>query len=475
MAKQILTIGFELAAGANRKDFTSKVSLLDWDIVLFQPEIDEFTAHYTSRYQGKPSLGDTVSFQLKEACEHWRREIKQAVETGKTVLAFLPPVDEVYIDTGDRTYSGTGRNQKTTRIVDAYTNYKSLPISLAPVSASGSSMKLTSLGTEILASYWKEFGSLSEYKVLLSADTKGVSITTKIGEKPVGAIIRSQISSGALVLLPEIDFSPANFFKNREDKTYWTPEAKQFALRFISAVVALDKALHTSADVTPEPTWATDRAYVLNSERTLRAELLDAERQVEEAQKRKEDFLEKLRGAGQLRALLYEKGKPLENAIIEALRLMGFKAASYKQADSEFDVVFESIEGRLLGEAEGRDSKAINVDKLRQLAMNIHEDLQRDDVNAPAKGVLFGNGFRLTPPIDRESQFTDKCIVASQASATALITTSNLYTAAQYLSDQKDDGYAKQCREAMLKGFGPVTLPQPPTDAADGPDVSEEA
>jgi hypothetical protein len=57
-------------------------------------------------------------------------------------------------------------------------------------------------------------------------------------------------------------------------------------------------------------------------------------------------------------------------------------------------VVFESEEGRLIGEAEGKDNKAINVDKLRQLSMNIHEDIQREEVTTPAKGVLFGNGYR---------------------------------------------------------------------------------
>jgi hypothetical protein len=116
MSKNILTVGFELASdGAQYEEFRSKVSLLDWDIVLFRPLISEFYSYDT--YQGKPSLDDTSSFQLKECCEHWRREIKQAIDAGKTVLVFLPPVQEVYIDTGQRQYSGTGRNQKTTRIV----------------------------------------------------------------------------------------------------------------------------------------------------------------------------------------------------------------------------------------------------------------------------------------------------------------------------------------------------------------------
>ena len=88
------------------------MSLLDWGIILFKPEIGDFVSAYYDSYQGKPSLNDTQSFQLKECREHWRREIKQAVETGKTVLVYLPSLFEVYVDTGERSYSGTGRNQK---------------------------------------------------------------------------------------------------------------------------------------------------------------------------------------------------------------------------------------------------------------------------------------------------------------------------------------------------------------------------
>ncbi len=253
------------------------------------------------------------------------------------------------------------------------------------------------------------------------------------------------------------------FTKKIENKLAWAKEAKQFAARIISSVVALDKALHSSGEVTPEPQWAADPAFELAVEDGLRSELLDAERQVEEAQKRKEDVQALLKAAGRMRALLYEKGRPLESAIIDALRLFGFSAKQYKWGGSEFDVVFESAEGRLLGEAEGKDSKAINVDKLRQLTMNIQEDLQREEVNAPAKGVLFGNGYRLSPPREREVQFTEKCVTASRSFSAALLATSEMYTAAQYLSNHpEDDAYAKACREAILASEGLATLPAPP-------------
>jgi hypothetical protein len=225
----------------------------------------------------------------------------------------------------------------------------------------------------------------------------------------------------------------------------------------LAAVIALDKGLRSSIEVTPEPPWAVKLEFTLGTENALRVKLLDAEREVERAQRHKENLDDELRSAGSLRALLYEKGKPLENAIIEALRMLGFTANPFRESDSEFDVVFESQEGRLIGEAEGKDSKAINIDKLRQLSMNIHEDLQRESVTKPAKPVLFGNAFRLADP------FTVKCLSAAETSSTALVFTPDLFKLVQYLVVKHDSEYAKACREVLLTTTGRVSFPTTPS------------
>ncbi|MDF0521454.1 hypothetical protein P0R31_29850, partial [Bradyrhizobium yuanmingense] len=212
---------------------------------------------------------------------------------------------------------------------------------------------------------------------------------------------------------------------------------------------------------------AIDPIYALATERVLRSELLEAERQVEAAQSRKEQVQDRLRDAAKFRVLLYEKGKVLERGIIDALKLLGFDAAPFKEGSSEFDAVFSSPEGRLIGEAEGKDTKAINIDKLRQLTMNIQEDLQREEVSAPAKGVLFGNGYRLSSPSERDAQFTEKCISSSRAMNTALVATTDLYRSVQYVSDTGDLEYAKQCREVLLSSVGLVSFPVPPMSGAD--------
>lgn len=464
MGRKILTIGFELASSeVESASFQSKVSLLDWDIILFRPDIFELISH-NDFFQGKPSLNDSLSFRLKECSEHWRRELKQAYDTGKTVVIYLPPVTEVYVDTGKRSYSGTGRNQKTTTHVELYSNYEAIPASLTPVHTSGTAMKLVDRGSEVLASYWRDFEGLSTYQVLLTHKDVPGCLVTRSGGKCVGAHYRNKTSGGTLLCLPDIDFFDDDFWDDEGDELAWSKAGQQFSKRFVTSIVGLDKALRSALEITPEPVWASEKKFMLASEENLKIQLLAAEKQVEEAQKIKEGIAESLKSAGALRSLLYEKGKALEAAVIDALRILGFEAEPFKNSESEFDVVFECEEGRLIGEAEGKDSKAVNIDKLRQLSMNIHEDLQREEVTAPAKPVLFGNGFRLQQLVDRGDPFTEKCHSAAGTASTALVFTPDLFPPVQYLVSTQDASYATECRKAILFSNGRVTFPAVPTD-----------
>lgn len=160
--------------------------------------------------------------------------------------------------------------------------------------------------------------------------------------------------------------------------------------------------------------------------------------------------------------MLYETGKALEASILVGLKILGFEAENYEDDTKEFDVVFESSEGRLIGEAEGKDNKAINITKLRQLALNLHEDLERDEVLSPAKGVLFGNAYRLKPLNERQQPFTDKCLLSSNTSSTALVHTPDLFSVVHYVSETKDLAFAESCRKALIETVGLVHFPAIP-------------
>ncbi len=471
MPKKILTVGFELAVDdVEPTGFSDKTSLLDWDIVLLRPDISHITSHdpFNTQYMGKLSLTDKKSFELKEACAHWRREINQAVDAGKLVIVFLSQPEEVFVKTGKISTSGTGRNARTTHHVEPMNNYNAVSVRARWTKTVGTAMSLHPSARDLLASYWQKFGSRSQYNAVWADDVGGVCITTQHGQKPVGIYVPGKTSAGALLLLPDLDFHNPDFLNDDDDSDdYWSEAAEQFGTSLISEVVSLAKAIASDGEKTPQPEWASAEEFALAPEIELRQQLLQAETELEKAQRVKDDLSNRLEGAGQLRALLFEKGKPLEAAIITALRVMGFEAEPYENGKSEFDAVFESAEGRLLGEAEGKDNKAVNIEKLRQLSTNLHEDLQREEVNQPAKGILFGNGYRLTKPIERETQFTDKCITSATSMSYGLVSTDQLYAAAQYLSGNSDDEFARRCRLAMIEISGIVKFPNVPVSAGE--------
>ena len=72
--KKVLTVGCEIPGGFGEKlSFCSKDSLLDGEIVLFQPTISDYPAY--GSYQGKPLYSESSSFLLQEAVVHWQKEL----------------------------------------------------------------------------------------------------------------------------------------------------------------------------------------------------------------------------------------------------------------------------------------------------------------------------------------------------------------------------------------------------------------
>lgn len=468
MPKKILAVGIQLATeNVETAEFRDKMSLLDWDIILFRPDVSSYlyNEYVSSEHLGKIALNDRNSFGLREACAHWRRELHEAVSNGKTVIVHLSEPTEVYVATGTKEHSGTGRNRQTTRHVEIFSNFKALPIIADWTATHGSAMTLRPEYREQLSSYWSKFADKSVYEVVFAEGTKGACITTKHGNRPVGLTFSSKSSDGSLIFLPDLDFESDEFFEERDDEMYFSDAARQFSESYLSEVISIDRASRRSSAKTSEPQWAKEETFSLATERGLREKLLRAEEAVEKSQQKKEAIQDQLVESGQLRGLLFETGKPLEAAILKALELMGFDAEQYEDGTSEFDAVFSSPEGRFLGEAEGRDSKPIAIGKLRQLTMNIHEDLEREEVQAPAKGILFGNGFRLIAPYEREPSFTDKCVSSAVSMSIGLVATCDLFEVARYLSENSDRRYAKRCRTILVKETGIVRFPDIPVKA----------
>jgi hypothetical protein len=455
--KQILSVGFEIPGGvAQYVPLTDKQSLADGDIVVIEPDIRPFYGYFSSdSFQGKPSLSEHTSFQLKEGIQHWQREISSGLAAGKTIFVLLTELQEVFVHSGQRTYSGTGRNRQTTNIVNQVDNYQLLSLPVAIVSSAGKSIKLAPKA-DLIAPYWSEFQEGSTYQVHIDGKVTQPLLLSRDGKRIVGAMVRYKGSPGHLVLLPPIEIDNDSMTEEKEGKVFWSKKGISFGKKLASLLQGIDKQLRSDRQATPPPPWVADSAYSLPRAGELERELLQLQEEIQKLTGKAKSIQSDIRKESALKRLLYENGTELEDAVHEALQVLGFSTSRFRDSESEFDVVFESKEGRFIGEAEGKDRKAVNIDKLRQLDMNVHEDLSRDEIKEPAKGVLFGNAFRLMPTNDRETFFTEKCISAATRSGIALVRTPDLFAVARHLKTKTDKRFATACRKAIFAACGDV-------------------
>ncbi len=317
----------------------------------------------------------------------------------------------------------------------------------------------------LLREYWDECGEESEYHVQIGKLPDFTPlVTTKQGSRIVGVIQRKK-DGGALVLLPWLNlkrnefYSEASLHVNGPAKHKWSAEGQRWGRRFYQALVSLDSAIKGERERTPVPSWAQSEAYVTAQEKMLSEELSNIESDIDDLGKKHEYTKDKLNDAGLLRALLYETGHPLNDAVLEAMSLMGFKADNFRESDSEYDAVLENPEGRCIGEVVGRDNGAINNKKMAQLMNNVNEDLLREEVTEPAKSVLFGNGYRLKPPPERPfEQLTTKCMKMAAMYRTALVRTCDLFEVAKALTDNPDPNFAAKCKKVILETEGKVVV-----------------
>lgn len=458
MEKKILTVGYELPGHSDwYLGLSSKQSLLDAEIIVFESDLTDYARDYFNpTFQGKPRIADNVSFILKEDALYWKKELSTALNAGKTVFVFFRGLQEVYVDTGTVERSGTGRNAATRHLVESFDSYRFLPIDLpAIVPKEGREIEFS--GSPVFSAFWSEFGASLKYESYLDDTVSNPLFLTKTGEKVVGALFR--VGKGSLVLLPPIEYDEEKFTKYdaKKQESLWTPEAQRFGDKLVRAMVAIDKTLRMCEDRTPSPDWTSNESFQLIEEVRLKKEIGEHDRQIGDLVAKKNEMLTQLDQTTRLRDLLYEKGKNLESAVVLGLRLLGYSAENYHDKWLEFDQVILSPEGqRFIGETEGKDSSAVNIDKFRQLSGNVQEDLRRDGVEEPAIGILFGNGFRLAEPSERPEQFTEKCIHTAESLNCILVRTPDLFRVAKYVQETGDASFAEECRRAISDGVGRV-------------------
>jgi len=463
MEKQIFTIGYTIPTfDENYVDFYSGASLMDADILLISP--DSLTPRgdwvsFTTSDGGCYNVSASQTY--KQKISRLRKEFEDYLGAGKNVFVLLTQKEEFQLASG----VSSERKGQNTFHTEMYNNYAFLPVGIgALTSASGKHIEFS--GNPVFSDFYDKFKNNLEYQLYIENTTGAqVLFTGKEKTKILGAIFK--VKSGNLIVLPYINYDEKKFteIKGKEKKEYWTKEATQFGKSLAKALVDIDKTLRKGGDKTPPPDWTSETDFQLAQEQVLQKNIEKKTKEIEKLILQKNELLTEINKEIMLRDLLFEKGTTLENAITSALEILGYKAENYNDGNLELDHIITSPEkDRFIGEAEGKDTSAVNIDKFRQLAVNIQEDLQRDEVENSAIGILFGNGFRLTKPSERAEQFTTKCINTAKSSNCVLVRTTDLFRVAKYAKESKDINFAKDCRNIIKNSLGKIvefpTLPK---------------
>lgn len=450
--KKIISIGYNIPGnGELCEEYSSKQSLLDADIIIFEPDITgyEIDTKY-STYKGKTLYSENGSFRLLEDTQHWKSELLTALHEGKTVLVFFSKYIDFFVNTGKT----QEKRRHTSFIVDIKHNYGFFPIEL-PTIIPKKGKEIIFKGDQKFSLLWNEFKDCIKFESYIDGIIDHPLFITKTGNKIVGA--QFKVDRGNLILLPPIRYDDEKFTEYRDDDSFWTKEACQFGERLIKVIVDIDDSFKSILKTTPPPLWIDTRKYELPEEINIKRKIQRQSSKIDKIVENKNKLQKELFDISILKNLLFEKGEILEYAIIEALKILGYKAETYDNGFLQLDQIIVSPEKlRFIGEAEGKDDNAIHADKIRQLMSNISEDLKRDEVDEPAIGILFGNGYRLMDPEKRKDQFTQKCKNIAATSNFILIKTMDLFKVVRYIKITKDEHYSKVCREVIFQSRGSI-------------------
>lgn len=446
--KSIATINTILPTVEGQIEYCSGESLRDYDIVLFDPSFPyEEREHFTA---GGSCLSIEGARRIKSAMHHWSTELSDALQVGKTVFIILSE-EKKDLAAVSSTLDKKQRLFQTSSI----NSYEVLPIRINVRNTKGKQIRVVDSAYKGLYEALKE---VAQYKAIIVTEI-GEKIYTANDGAIVGAVVEFDNMPGKMVLLPYFNLNEYDKSTTEE----WLKETLNISRAIVNQLIALDDFLRKGRCQTPSPEWIDSIVRPKKSAK-IDETIKTIEKKIEALEQEKEAELKSKDSLLEFSSLLYENAKSLETAIENSLRLLGYKVENYRNGDLEIDHIIISPEGmRMIGESEGKDNSAIDISKFRQLESNINEDFERDDVDAPAKGILFGNGFRLTIPEKREEQFTQKCLTNAKRLNVALVRSADLYKTIVYVLDNPaDEIFKKACRQAIESTAGKiVNFPTP--------------
>ncbi|KAF0113501.1 MAG: hypothetical protein FD163_644 [Hyphomonadaceae bacterium] len=409
----------------------SDMSWVDYEAVIVDTGIDssEFMEQDTGTFHPSGGFWGTHNKYFM----HIRKEVRNSIELGKIVVFILNRHLEIASSNGT-----INNNRKMTSFDSKFSKMRAR------------TFREADFFPKIMRQSWSVCDDLFKIECKVEDENLLPLLRDKSGQAVVAGFQKFE-SGATAIFLPSIDYARVAG-TNKFEEVFGLIEA------FASEIGKNN--LKSEA-----PEWTNANLLKSNGELEILQQIQIADKKIGELKLKRDVSVLKLSDFEDAKQLLYATGDELENAVLKALVLFGFSAERFVDAHREFDAVFSDGQVRFIGEVEGRDNNAIAIKKFDQLERNRRSDFNRDEVETKAKGVLFGNGFRLIEPTQRQEEFTTKCLTEAKNTDSALVRTRDLYLPYTYLLGNDDDNYKALCRNAIIETQGAIVeFPQIPTN-----------
>jgi hypothetical protein len=429
---------------ATRASFGDDDSVFDYDAVIWDPagSLSQYISSYGAYYQGLPSLSDHASVQIVSDVRRRKREFVEFLHAGKALVVIVRPPQECYVDTGERTHSGTGRNRVTTTHVTKCDLWSALPISGVTLErASGSRVALVGDGAivDLLRSYRK----FLSYDAVMTTARGSTFAKVQGTERVLGTLVQTK-GGGHLLLLPAMDWLEEA--GDGDQDADWADEAPPFQADLLAALGQIS----TSGGIV-RPTWA--ERFSTEKQRELRAAIVSQQTRIEAARAKLTRLQQQKEQADAPDQLFLGSGRALEIQVAAVLELLGGTVSEPQPGRDDWQVAFP--EGEAVVEVKGVKKSAAekHAAQLEKWVAGAYEETGK-----MPKGLLIVNAWRETPINERtEEDFPAQMLPYSEGRAHCLVSGLQLFLIRAEV--EQDPERAAHWRKVLMESKGTITTP----------------
>ena len=396
--------------GFHENRFSASISLLDYDVVVIDVDFLAGNCYGTdsSTYQNKTLLSHYASHQIVEDFCIIKEQIVELLKQGRNLFLLMGKNEDCYIYTGEKQFSGTGKNARQTNIVRVFDTYSFLPITIKATHVYGSEVSICC--NSPYCDFLKQTANSSQYASYFSCTEQSTALARIKGtDKTIAAVIPYE--KGKIICLPQ------PFYEDEYTKLgYW----KKYGKQYLDSLFELDKRLNISDEDFSLPEWA-NRMCILGEKEEV-AKQAEIEKAIEELQAKLIDQKHCIEEIQKYKLLLTASGGLLEEITKKVLGELGFSILETEKGRS--DIVAKYGDIGIVAEIKGV-SKSAAEKHAAQLEKWVSQYIEENE-NSP-KALLIVNGFCDIPVAERtEEIFPHQMLKYCEARGHALITTTQL-------------------------------------------------